>query len=339
MKIESSTINMHSFSHSEFKHETSITSGSWAEELKRIDKLTTPIKTTVIHDLKGIQIAVNKQSELSDTQRLKKDIIEQLLQRISGKKEITIHPSDSQKINNLTRENLNNIPIREITWGFAIQTEEKYYRKDSIDFNSKALIKTEDGKQMDINLSLSFSKEFTEIHKSRLVLGNSLFADPLIINYKDSMTNIDNLSNLKFAFDINNDKEVERIPLLKDGAGFLALDKNNNGYIDNGSELFGTNSGNGFADLKKYDTDNNNWIDENDTIFNNLRIWEKNDKAEDKLITLSQAGIGALYLSSIDSVFDYHQSIDTKIAHLKQTSFFVKENGKAGLITGVDFVI
>ena len=38
---------------------------------------------------------------------------------------------------------------------------------------------------------------------------------------------------------------------MEDGSRFLALDKNNDGIINNGSELFGTESGNGFIDLKK----------------------------------------------------------------------------------------
>ncbi len=37
--------------------------------------------------------------------------------------------------------------------------------------------------------------------------------------------------------------------------------------INDGSELFGTSSGDGFKDLATYDEDENGWIDENDSIF------------------------------------------------------------------------
>ena len=94
-----------------------------------------------------------------------------------------------------------------------------------------------------------------------------------------------------------------------------------------------------FADLKKFDNDDNDWIDENDDIFHNLVIWEKTENGEDNLITLAQAGVGAIYLASVNSNFDYHATLQDKIAHLKQSSFYLKENGQPGLITGVDFIV
>ena len=58
---------------------------------------------------------------------------------------------------------------------------------------------------------------------------------------------------------------------------FLALDLNGDGRINNGSELFGALSGNGFADLAQYDSDANGWIDENDEIFQRLKVWSGAD--------------------------------------------------------------
>ena len=55
--------------------------------------------------------------------------------------------------------------------------------------------------------------------------------------------------------------------MLGSGSGFLALDKNGNGKIDDGSELFGTKSGDGFADLAEYDSDGNGWIDEKGRVY------------------------------------------------------------------------
>ena len=345
MKIESSSVDMQAFTSNVFKHETSLNSTSWQQEIENIQNANIPqepVRTTILLDLTGIQVVFHDEKELSEADRLKKEIIERLLERLTGnKKEIKLHPKEenNQKTTNNSPTNPFEPPQRRINWGFAVETKETYYQKSSIDFSSKAQIKTADGREINIDLDLSFSKEFYEEHKSRLVIGSANFIDPLVINYKDNVNGFDNISNLKFAFDLDNDDSIERIPLLKDGAGFLALDKNSNGVIDNGSELFGTKSGNGFADLKKYDKDGNDWIDENDEIFNSLRIWEKNDKGEDKLITLAQAGVGAIYLASIDTKFDYHESVDSKIAHLKQSSFYLKENGKAGLVTGLDFTV
>ena len=76
-------------------------------------------------------------------------------------------------------------------------------------------------------------------------------------------------------FDIDADGEEESISYLQGGSGYLALDKNGDGVINDGSELFGTKSGDGFADLAEYDADGNGWIDENDPIFDKLLIWAK----------------------------------------------------------------
>jgi hypothetical protein len=142
---------------------------------------------------------------------------------------------------------------------------------------------------------------------------------------------------MRFEFDLNSDGENELIPELKKGAGFLALDKDDNGKIDNGNELFGANSGDGFGELSQYDEDGNSWIDENDSVFNDLLVWEKNEEGEDSLITLGQAGIGAIYLAAADSAYTYASGINENYAQLKQSSFYLKENGEAGLVTSVDF--
>ena len=164
--------------------------------------------------------------------------------------------------------------------------------------------------------------------------------DPLIIQYDLSSEYFDTISDtMSFGFDINNDGEENSIPLLKEGSGFLALDKNSNGSIDNGNELFGPNTNNGFAELREYDEDGNDWIDENDSVFTDLRVWAKNEKGEDNLIALADANVGAIYLSDVSSSFDYDKSANEGLAHLKSTSIFLTEEGKTGLVTGVDFAV
>jgi hypothetical protein len=46
------------------------------------------------------------------------------------------------------------------------------------------------------------------------------------------------------------------------------------GRVNDGRELFGPRTGDGFAELAAYDDDGNNWIDENDGIHDNLSIVE-----------------------------------------------------------------
>jgi hypothetical protein len=56
--------------------------------------------------------------------------------------------------------------------------------------------------------------------------------------------------------------------------GLLALDVNANGYIDDIAELFGDIDSDGFTELALHDSNGDDVIDANDTVFNDLLIWK-----------------------------------------------------------------
>ena len=132
---------------------------------------------------------------------------------------------------------------------------------------------------------------------------------------------------------------ADQISFAGSGSGFLALDKNSDGKINDGNELFGPQSGNGFSELGKYDSDNNGWIDENDSIFNNLRIWTKDSEGNDKLFALGEKGIGAIYLGNIDTNFKMKNQDNDSQGEIQSTGIFVKENGSVGTVQHIDLTI
>lgn len=167
---------------------------------------------------------------------------------------------------------------------------------NTLNFEALGQVQTEDGRQIDFMLALEFSRH-TEIEQTNLFQGRLNLIDPLMINLNGGAVE---LSDQYFDFDLNGDGQTERIAQTAGGSGYLVFDRNGNGTIDNGSELFGPQSGNGFAELAQYDDDGNGWIDENDAIFSQLGVMQFGEQGA-VTRSASEAGLGALYLGSVAS--------------------------------------
>lgn len=205
-------------------------------------------------------------------------------------------------------------------------------------FNSMGSVVTADGRTIDFNISLEMSRSFTETVESISSETQYILTDPLVIQMDDAPETI---SDQKWFFDLDSDGEKEEISKLAKGNGFLALDANDNGIIDDGRELFGTQSGNGFKDLAKYDEDRNGWIDENDAVYTKLKVWAKDASGNDRLLDLQQADIGAIYLGAANTQFSHNnmENNDTQ-AVVRQTGFYLHESsGQAGIVQQIDFAV
>ena len=75
-------------------------------------------------------------------------------------------------------------------------------------------------------------------------------------------------------FDITGDGKVDKTAWTNGDDGFLAIDKNNDGVINDTHELFGNGNINGFDILTEYDTNGDKIIDTNDADFDKLLIWQ-----------------------------------------------------------------
>lgn len=205
-------------------------------------------------------------------------------------------------------------------------------------FSAKGIVKTSDGKEIDFNIDLSMSRSFEKYTRETGTyesFGMRLM-DPLIINLDTCAAEV---SDQKFYFDLDADGIEDEMTTLTSSSGFLALDLNEDGKINNGSELFGTKSGDGFKDLMAYDSDKNGWIDEADEVFNKLKIFCINEDGSTSQYSLKEKGVGAIYLGSADTDFSVTNKENMVNAQIRKTGMFLYETGIAGTIQHVDMAV
>jgi hypothetical protein len=210
-----------------------------------------------------------------------------------------------------------------------------YTETETTAFSTTGTVKCADGREIDFNLDLQMSRSFQEYYEENYMQLEVNVCDPLVINLEG---NIAGLSDQTILFDIDSDGVKDEVNRLEQGSGYLALDKNADGSINDGSELFGTASGNGFADLAKYDEDGDGWIDEDDDIWNKLKIWVMDEKGEGQLYGLADKGVGAICLGSQSTDFTITNDSNVAKGYIRQSGMFLYESGAVGSVQQVDLV-
>jgi len=222
-------------------------------------------------------------------------------------------------------------------WEMSLKQTDIHYEEETVQFASKGEVTTEDGRIIDFSLDMSLDRSFLSREEHELNIKRWQekvnLVDPLIVSLDGT---VPQLSDATFEFDLDADGEKENISFTGAGSGFIAFDKNNDNIINDGSELFGAGTGNGFEELAAFDEDQNNWIDENDAVFSKLSVWTKDENGQDLLVSLKDAGIGAIALDYASTSFNMTESDNTLQGQLKSTGVFLFENGNAGSIHQID---
>ena len=217
-----------------------------------------------------------------------------------------------------------------VGWGLEVDHREIYHESEDTSFASQGVIETADGHRIDFTMKLEMSRSFTEERAFNLRLGDARLVDPLVLNFDGAHTQ---LSDRTFTFDLDADGTVENLNFVEAGSGYLVLDKNGDGTINDGTEMFGAVTGDGFGELAAYDQDGNGWIDEGDDVFGKLKVWK-----QDGLHALAAANVGAIYLKAADTPFALTEGSEQR-AQIQQTGVFVKEDYSVGTIQKVDYVV
>ena len=209
-----------------------------------------------------------------------------------------------------------------------------YSETEETGFHANGRACTEDGRTIDFNINILMSRNYMEYMNVSIPTMADALCDPLVVNIGSDTADV---RDQTFKFDLDADGTEDEISMLGKGSGFLALDKNGDGKINDGSELFGTKSGDGFGDLREYDSDGNGWIDENDDVFSKLKVWCKDENGKDILMDLKEADIGAIFLGEQQTEFSLGGADGYRDGVIRSTGVFLREStGAAGTVQHVD---
>ncbi len=217
-------------------------------------------------------------------------------------------------------------------WGLELTATRTVTESASASFKAEGLVRTADGREIAFAAELSMTHESVSRERVQVLAGNAQaqVKDPLVLNFGGQPVA---LTAQKQPFDLNSDGKLENIPVLAKGSAMLALDRNANGVVDNGSELFGPTSGDGFAELRALDDDGNGWIDEGDRAFGKLGVWFGGAGA---ITSLGAASVGAIYLGSAATPFTLRDPTDAIAGQVRVTGVWLGEQGKVGTVQQVD---
>jgi len=224
----------------------------------------------------------------------------------------------------------------ETSFGLSYDFRATRMETESMAFNAQGRVRTADGRDVEIDVSLTMDRTFVQTRSLSMQAGSAKLTDPLVVNFSGSAAQ---LTSTSFEFDIDMDGRGESVHLPTGGSGFLALDRDENGTVTDGGELFGPRTNHGFQELKAFDDNQDNWIDGSDPVFPELRVWSRDENGRDRLLALGTLGIGAIYLGSVDSAFSLTGLQQELMAQVHSTGLFVREDGTAGTVQELDLSV
>lgn len=218
-------------------------------------------------------------------------------------------------------------------WGINYRRTELYTEAENTSFAAEGWVETAAGQKIAFKLSLEMSREYSTSTQLALGAGELFQIDPLVINLRGGAAG---LTDARFDFDLDADGDKESIPFVSSGSAVLVFDKNGDGIANDGSELFGPTTGDGFAELALLDSDGNGWIDEADEEWSQLHLWTKDAEGNDHMQTLLDAGVGAVYLGRVETQFSVRGEGNAELGEVVSTGVYLKEDGQAGTVQQVN---
>lgn len=174
-------------------------------------------------------------------------------------------------------------------------------------------------------VEITFQARFAEILSVKR-------SDPLVLDLDNSGTFETTTPQTGHDFDLLGTGTRVRAATVAGGDAFLAWDRNGNGRIDDGTELFGDQNGaaDGFEELAKHDSGGDGVIDARDPIFAALAVFRDGNRdgatAVGELTSLAKLGIAAIRLEARSASDDSNGNIVSRVGS------FLRSDGAEGRI-------
>ena len=220
-------------------------------------------------------------------------------------------------------------------WSLEYKSQETYYENQQMTFNAGGIVNTADGREINFSLDLMMAREFMTANNISLKAGG-VAGQNFIVDFEGPASE---LASTEFQFGLEPDEDRETVSYLSLGGGLLSIDFDNDGTINALSEVIGTETGNGFAELSAYDLDGNGWIDENDTVFDQLQILSQDTNGNDVATGLRENNVGAIYLSSVHSPYELKNDENVLLGQIEESGVYLGEDGTPGTVQQLSMLV
>ncbi|MDP5150213.1 hypothetical protein [Rheinheimera baltica] len=211
--------------------------------------------------------------------------------------------------------------------GQRIATTEWELGYQSVQANFSGQLQMQDGN------SVSFAFEFSmQVSWARYSYTEQPLQDPLIVSLDNSPAK---LTDSQTEFDLFSNGSTVQLPQLAAQQFYLAYDRNKDQQVNNGTELFGPQSGQGFAELAEFDDNGNGFIDPGDDIWQYLYLW----RPQQQLLSMTEAKLGAFSVSSAATPMPLLDKQQQQSGEIQRSGLAFTENARPVLVQQIDLVV
>lgn len=214
------------------------------------------------------------------------------------------------------------------------QTAEQWLATEQWEFGYQAVQASFSGElTLNNGNTVSFALDFSmEVSWARYSYTEQRLQDPLLVSLSGEPVQLTDNSS---TFDLHNNGKAVQLPQLAAQQYYLAYDRNQDKQVNNGAELFGPSTGQGFAELARFDDNDNGFIDPADDIWQYLYLW----RPEQSLLSMQQAKLGAISIESVPTAMPLYNADNTLAGQLQRSGVAFMADGTPALVQQIDVVV